>query len=327
MWERVEDKLALLELLTQPALKRRAAQRDAFELLSELDWTRATGRRDELGLVPQHRASVLELMARVWPDWPDAHLALLEAGEPPTPAGWGRLMDQRRVDALSALPSRLNRRTAAAASAPSAKAALTSARVSALGEREVVDDGLIRVRAPAGLFVQRQGQRIALDEVQAVFDEVGISDRALRDGLTIEGPIHALMTVENLGAWRDMPQPPGWMLAHVPGWNTTTIRQLSTLIAGVPTLHFGDLDPNGLRIYQHLSEHIPGMVWFVPDFWEELVTLHAHEVVWPTNLDLSDAPPLVRALARRNKWLEQERLVLDPRLIPAMALARHPAQR
>jgi hypothetical protein len=38
-------------------------------------------------------------------------------------------------------------------------------------------------------------------------DEVGVSDRALRAGLRFEGSVEAILLVENLGAWRDMPRP------------------------------------------------------------------------------------------------------------------------
>ena len=61
MWETTEARLALLELLTGAGLKRRQAQTGAFEALAELPWTRATGRRDEIGLVEDRRH---ELVAR-----------------------------------------------------------------------------------------------------------------------------------------------------------------------------------------------------------------------------------------------------------------------
>ena len=88
MWERIEDRLALLELLTMGVLRRRSAQLTAHTWLSELSWTLASGRRDEFALVPERRSELVALLNRVWPVWRDEHVALLEAGEPPTPAGW-----------------------------------------------------------------------------------------------------------------------------------------------------------------------------------------------------------------------------------------------
>jgi hypothetical protein len=37
-------------------------------------------------------------------------------------------------------------------------------------------------------------------------------------------------------------------------------------IEGVPVLHFGDLDPNGVRIMLHLHRRVPNLKWFLPEF-------------------------------------------------------------
>ena len=39
---------------------------------------------------------------------------------------------------------------------------------------------------------------------------------------------------------------------------------------------------------------------------------------WPDDLDLREAPELVRELARRGLWLEQEPLVIDARIAAAL---------
>lgn len=318
MWARIEDRLALLELLALGRLERRRSQATAFDWLAELPWTRASGRRDEVVLVAEHRWELLALLDRVWEEWREVHMALLEAGEPPTPRGLRRMRDQQRAEGSPELPERVNRRTAAATTASSAKAALTSGRRALLGDAEVVGDGLVRLRPPRGVWARRRGRAVALDEVAAVLDEVGVAERALRDELVLEGRVEAIVTVENLGAWRDMPQPDGWLLAHVPGWNTATVRLLLERFEGTPVMHFGDLDPNGVRIYLHLREQVPDLRWLVPDFWRELVPLHGQAREWPEALELSWAPALVWELAAAGTWLEQERLVLDPRFEGAM---------
>jgi hypothetical protein len=43
--------------------------------------------------------------------------------------------------------------------------------------------------------------------------------------------------------------------------------------------------------------------------------------IWPEDLDLDFAPATVRALAARGLWLEQERIVLDPRMADALEVA------
>ena len=260
----------------------------------------------------------MSLLDRVWPDWRTEQVELLVAGERPTPAGWSRLVDSSWADTVPDLPHRVNRRTAAAATARGAKSSITAARIDALGEVEVTDDGVARIRPPPGLTARRGSESVELDKVVAMFDEVGVSDRALRDGLRLEGTIEAVLFVENLGAWLDMPRPGRWMLVHVPGWNTATVRQLISTLDDVPVVHFGDLDPNGVRIQRHLREHLPGLGWLVPEWWREFVPLHAQDRDWREDLDIRDAPSLVRELAASRRWLEQERVVLDPRLPVAM---------
>jgi hypothetical protein len=321
MWDRLDDRLALLELLTEGALKRRTSQDGAFRWLAELSWTRASSRRDEIVVVPELRAELVTLLDRVWPDWRFEQLALLEAGEPATPSGWARLADLRRAQLLPAPPARMNRRSAAAITAPGAKSTLTASRRAALGQTEVVDDGIVRMRPPAGMVVRREECVLHVDDIVDVLGEVAIADRALRDGTRLEGPLAAVLLVENLGPWRDMPQPRGWMLIHTPGWDTATVRLLLDAFAGVPMLHFGDLDPAGVRIYRHLVAHIRGLGWFVPPFWRDLVPMFGRPCVWPADLDLRDAPPLVQELAASGAWLEQETAVFDERLGAALEVA------
>ncbi len=178
----------------------------------------------------------------------------------------------------------------------------------------------MRIRPPAGLRARTPAGEVDLAAVAAVLGEVGIPERAFLDGLEFTGGIRAVLLVENLGAWRDLPAPPGWLLAFVPGWDTATVARLFERLPGVPTVHFGDLDPNGVRIYQHLRARRPDLLWFIPAFWAESVDGHALRGSWPTDLDLGAAPPLVRDLARRGLWLEQESIVLDPRLVPELEL-------
>ena len=119
------------------------------------------------------------------------------------------------------------------------------------------------------------------------------------DGLAFEGVIRAVLLVENLGAWRDLSPPPGWLLAHVPGWDTATVGHMLDRIAGVPVVHFGDLDPNGVRIMLHLRRRVPNLKWFLPEFWFELVDVCGLPTRWPEDLDLDFAPVPVRDLAAR----------------------------
>lgn len=319
IWENDNARLALLELLARGRLRRRRAQGEAFDALAELPWTRATGRRDEIGVVEERRAELAALIERVWPAWRELLADLTAAGLPPTPEGHARLLDWQRAAALPDLPDRINRRTAASLTAAHAKASLTDARRGALGGTDTAHDGAIRLRPPKGLSVRGAKGVVDLSAIAAVLGEVSLPERALRDGLAFEGALRAVLLVENLGAWRDLPQPPGWLLAHVPGWDTVTVGHLLERIHGVPVVHFGDLDPNGVRILLHLRKRVPDLKWLLPAFWFERVDVHGLPAAWPKDLDLGFAPAPVRALAERGLWLEQERIVLDPRMAEALA--------
>lgn len=321
IWESDNARLALLELLSRGSLKRRRTQLEAYDALAELPWTRATGRRDEIGVVEDRRKELASLIDRVWPVWRDVLADLVAAGLPPTPEGYGRLLDSERAAGITDLPERINRRTAAALTAPHSKASLTDARRGALGETDPTHDGSIRLRPPAGLSARMATGTVDLSGIAAVLGEVSIPERALLDGLTFDGTIRAVLFVENLGAWRDLSPPPDWLLAHVPGWDTATAVHLIERIEGIPVVHFGDLDPNGVRIMLHLRRRAPHLKWFVPDFWFDLADTCGLRATWPQDLDLDLAPAQVRNLASRGLWLEQERIVLDPRMPDALEAA------
>ena len=319
MWQTAQQRIALLELLVEGTLKRRSSQAVAYDTLAELSWTRSTGRRDQIALVDAYRGELIGLMTRVWPDWQDALTALTVGGFPPTPDGWVRLEDARRAGRLPALPERLNRRTAAALTAPHSKAALTPQRQAALTGTASTHDSLLRLRPPHGLLARTAHGVLDLWELARSLGEVSIPERAFLDGLRLEGPLRAVLLVENPGAWRDLPPLEGWLIAHVPGWDTSAVAHLLDQVSlDVPIVHFGDLDPNGVRIFLKLQEQRPDLLWIIPSFWAECVAPRKRKNPWPTKLDLRHAPKLVHELANNGLWLEQEPLVVDRRITDAL---------
>lgn len=318
MWETLEERLVLLELLVRGSLKRRRAQTSAYEALAELPWTRATGRRNEIALVVERRPELVALIGRVWPEWGEVLTDLTASGLPPTPEGWGKLQDARRAGRLPTLPEQLNRRTAAALAAPHSKATLTERRLTALGNTKATHDGSVRLRPPTGLVARTRRGAADLAAIAEVLGEVAIPERAFKEGLSLEGTVRAVLLVENLGAWRDLPALEGWLFAHVPGWDTATVVLLLERVGRVPVIHFGDLDPNGVRIFLHLRMRYPDVRWFVPSFWRELIDSKGLRVTWSNDLDLGDSPELVRELAHQGLWLEQEPLVVDSRIVSAL---------
>jgi hypothetical protein len=317
-WSTHTNRLTLLELLVCGSLRRRRAQASAWDALAELPWTRRTGRRDELGIVAARRGELVGLLARVWPAWDRGLAALTARGLPPTPDGWAALEDAGRAEVLPVLPDQVNRHTAASLVAPHSKATLTERRLEALGDVEATYDGSVRLRPPKGLVARTPAGVVDLAAVAAVLGEASLPERAIRAGLTLEGPIRAVLLVENLGAFCDLPAVDGWLVAHVAGWDTATVQRLLPRLERVPVVHFGDLDPNGIRIYKHLRTMRIDLRWFVPAYWEELLDTRGQVGAWPEDLDLSGAPELVQRLARRGLWLEQEPIAVDPRTPAAL---------
>ncbi len=270
MWDRLEDRLALLELTVNGRLRCRKSQQQAWNHLVELPWTKRTGRRDEIAIVENRRLEVERLLTQIWPQWHQAQSELAGAGLPINEQGWSRLQDIERARLAAGLPSRLNRRTAIAQVGPHSKASLSAPRREALAEMNLMHDGTLRLRPSAGLRISRSNYELDAAEVAGVLGEVVLTERAMADGTVLTGQLpDAVLLVENLGAYLDTPAPPGWLLAHVPGWDTQTVRLLLKDLQHVPVAHFGDLDPNGVRIMRHLRQFRPDLCWFVPDFWRE----------------------------------------------------------
>lgn len=316
MWTAEVQRLALLELWAVGTLKRRQAQSDAWDELARLPWARRTSRREELALVEGHRTHLESLLARVFPDWRETVDALRCEGLSLDLHGYRALVEARRAATLPQMaPQRLNLRTATAALGAHSKATLGERLRAALGPIEVTRDGLIRARPNPGLTVHRGQTAWSAESLAACLGELTLTERALRDGTRLGGTLPtAVLLVENVGFYIDVAVPIGWLVAHVPGWNTATIQLLLKQLPDTPIVHFGDLDPNGVRIVAHLQALRPDLIWAVPPFWEEQLALRGQKKDWPPDLDLRGAPALVQRLAANGSWLEQEALALDPRL-------------
>ncbi len=325
MWRDEIARSALLELWEKGRLKRRKKQGKAWDALSLLTWTKPTSRQDELGLREQGRDELEALLDGVFPDWRRFVNEMKRDGIPLNLQGFLKFREKRRTAKISRPASDdekeiLNHHTAKALSGTHSKVSLSTSRRRKLGSVEVMGDGLIRLRPNAGLIVEREGVEKDADLFVRFLGELSVTERALRTGTRLKGiPPRALLSVENLGAYMDVSVPNGWMVAHVPGWNTTMLRLLYGSFPDIPAFHFGDLDPNGLRIIRHLRKIRPDVRWVVPPFWEEELDeafcSYALKREWPPDIDLENAPPLVRRLAERNLWLEQETLAMDERLV------------
>lgn len=327
MWDRSLHRIALLELAVTAKLHRRQDQEEAWNELLNLRWARRTGRQHELALADEHRRKIEDLLGKMWRGWRSIVADLAAANLPPTPRGLQQLEDLQRQATLAApLPPQLNLRTATAAVGPHSKAVLTEQRRLALGDLDLTRDGIVRVRPHAGLQLRRAAVTLPLESHVIMLGEVALPERALRAGLELTGPPPALvLLVENVGPFIDLPAPPDWLVAHVPGWNTRTAELLLARLPDVPVLLFGDLDPAGVAIASHLQSLHASLRWVTFDLWRTLLPEYAQPGTWPDELDLRAAPPLIQELARAGIWLEQERLSLHPDLVAELLnIARAP---
>lgn len=315
MWEEINNRLLLLELLVTGRTQRRRSQAAAWAWMEELPWTVTAPRRGERTLVEAHRQSISELINRVWPAWQQDALRLSSRLLSPTPDGWRDLRDAERAESLPPVPARINRHTAAAIVGPHSKSELTEQRLEPLADVEITHDGVLRLRTPPGVHIRRGASVLDADAIVAVLGEVALPERALIDGTFIDGPIRGVVLVENLGPFQDMEAVPGAIFAHVPGWDTRAVRTfLERLPEHIAVIHFGDLDPNGVRIARHLKASRVDLLWAVPPFWREVLEERGQAGEWPDDLDLTGEPALVQELGRAKRWLEQESVVLDARL-------------
>jgi hypothetical protein len=158
----------------------------------------------------------------------------------------------------------------------------------------------------------------------AMIGEVILPERAILDGVRPCGVLpKAVMTVENLGPFVDIPKPKELLLIHQPGWNTPLSQQFIRSLGPEPRwYHFGDLDPEGIAIYHHLNQEGQKADLFLPSFWSEFEQAFFQPLsgTWPEKILESFSKPLLKKLFAANTWLEQEPIVLDKRLDLELAM-------
>ncbi|MDD2467707.1 MAG: DUF2220 family protein [Desulfobulbus sp.] len=314
-WKNPEYRAALLRLWRQGLLKQTKTIKPLAQHLLASGWVTQSPRRDELEINDFGRASIPGLLESVWPSWQETLHCLDDAGLEASAEGLRQLTRQSRPTPL--LPLRLHRKTYCAIACAHSKS--RGANATPPPNLTLTMDGVLRLRTNQGLLLCRGAHSLPSDDWMAAAGEIILPERALLDGVQPGGVLpRAIMTVENLGTFVDMPKPEELLLIHQPGWNTPLSCQFMRLFA--PTsrrFHFGDLDPEGLDIYLHLlHRHDTTIRLFVPTFWREYEPTYAHAL--PADGRQWDHPDgdlalLPQDLVTSGKWLEQEPIVLDER--------------
>jgi chromosome partition protein MukB len=284
--------------------------------LAALDATRDGLRGRRTALLPAHRSDVEARLDARYPGWRDFLRELHTRGLPRTPQGCLDLERSRVPRPFPPAWTRLNQHTAAAWIRGNAKAALGPEDGPVLEGRLVTHDNGIRIRPHAGLQFVRGGASFLVDPFVSLAGEIFLPQRAFLDGPCLSGSLpRCLLLVENLGVYVDLEPPPGWCVAHVPGWNTSMVPHLVEAWRDVPALLFGDLDPNGVEIARSPREAWPGLAWFTPDLGEETLA-RARPCDWPPLPE--GMPPFILRLARLGRWVEQESLLQDPSVLGSL---------
>ena len=328
-WNDPANRMAAVRLLREQRLIRGARTQEAVRHFEELGWVVQPPRGPEVALAPLAAPKLERLLGQVWAAWAQAASDLAAVGLPLTAEGLAELGRSRCLREIGpeSLPSRLHHKTLAALLTAHSKTGLATLTLERHTGIVATTDSVLRLRPSAGLaLVLPDGTLAACDSAARVLGEVVVPERALLDGASLGGRLpQACLTVENLGAYVDLPKPPDLLAVHVPGWESPLTRQLlKSLPQNVPLHHFGDLDPEGLRIRRHLEEALGRPVGlFAPRFWLDYADSHgqafaAGEEAWGAG-DSWPECPLVPALAAIGRWLEQEPIVTDPRMWAALA--------
>ncbi len=322
-WSCPDHQWTLLALLQQGEVTRNKGNAALLDWLQGAGWIGQGPKRELLRLVLARRAEIAARLDALWPQWRADLAALEREGLPCDPAGLRRL--RRRRLPLRRPPARIHRKTWTARFGAHSKAGVPDEHPPE--GIALTDDDLLRLRPNQGLALRlRDGTQAECAHWALPLGELVIPERALERGLVLAGTRPRwIMTVENLGAYLDLPAPEDALVIHQPGWNTRLAARLIALLpAGLPWWHFGDLDPKGLAIFASLGDAAAKPRHFVPAWWRDYLETHALALTgdWPQAQDRSadaQGSELIQRLRAMGLWLEQEAILLDPRLIEALA--------
>lgn len=313
-WGNPEYRVAMLRLWATRALRRTRKAQPLTEHLLGLGWVTQSPRRSELVLNELGASRLPSLLDRIWPDWRQTLRQLKDAAMPLDAKSLLKLA--RKTGPPQTLPARLHHKTYAALAGAHSKS--LPAGKGLRSDLTLTTDGLLRIRPNEGLVLCLGAKRLSCDDLTALVGEVVLPERALLDGILPSGILpKAIMTVENLGPFVDMPKPPELLLIHQPGWNTPlSLMFIETLGSEPSWYHFGDLDPEGMCIYQHLNQKGRKAELFLPSLWDDYEEAYSQLLsdAWPEMTVASFSQPLLKKLFAAGKWLEQEPVILDERL-------------
>lgn len=173
-------------------------------------------------------------------------------------------------------------------------------------------DWVMRFRPNAGLYGIFDTNKIDLWKLSETLSECIIPERLWLRFERFEGVLPSLIiSCENLGAYVDLVVPDSAMVIYAPGADIETAAELLRHFPHTDWIHFGDVDPDGLKIAENLAKEVSRQLhFFVPSFAEEYLPGRPVKTPWAEIPDTN----VFRKLRRSRTRLFQEVFMLDPRL-------------
>jgi hypothetical protein len=303
------------ELVLGPAVKRLRRNERVIDAFAVHGWITHTSRRDEFAITESGRAVAEKRLSEHWPAWREDLVAFTNVGYSPEDTSAWSLLKRAQANQIPRTVTRINRRTLNAWDRRHSKVA-TGAPAKTLADAQVTVDELTRLRLPPGSrMILQTGEPVDCDRLMAIFGEVVIPERAWENIKQIETPkSRVLLSIENKGAFVDFPSMLNATLLFLPGDNTGALQLVTSHMPPQTLIHFGDLDPDGIQIYEGMVSRGFAVRHFIPGYVDEYLITHAQtcKAPWPQR-DYSSLHPVISTLVSRSLWLEHEALVLDHR--------------
>ena len=303
------------ELVLGPAIKRLRRNERVIDAFAVHGWITHTSRRDEFAITDSGRSVAEKRLSAHWPTWREDLVAFSSLGYSPEDAGAWNLLKRVQANQIPRPLTRINRRTLNAWDRRHSKVAVGRPSKTLADARITVDE-LTRLRLPpSSKMLLQSGETVDCDELMAFFGEIAIPERAWDNIKQIDTHnSRVLISIENKGAFVDFPSIPNATLLFLPGDNTAAMQLVLSHMPQHSLIHFGDLDPEGIQIYESLTSKEFALHQFVPSYVNEYLITHAQpcKTPWPQR-DYSSLHPIISTLVSRSIWLEHEALVLDHR--------------
>ncbi|MBN8758866.1 MAG: hypothetical protein J0I94_00430 [Thiobacillus sp.] len=271
-------------------------------------WLMSSNRHNDWLVRAEAMLSIRTRLTTLLPSW-EADFELLRAHE----------LDPRKSQDIEALPvlrrpavakGKLNRRNwrSAAGLGPKRKSMLNT-------QATLTSDWVMRLRPNKGLLANWEDSTTDLWEMAQTWTECLIPQRKwLSLNEFVGAPPKIVITCENLGAYIDLPLPENSLALFSPGKHSELAIELLAKLPASRWVHFGDLDPVGLDIANHIANETGRKVFiYIPSFAMEYVSQGMAQkkgVIW----NIKTEHPVLKALEERKEGLYQEVFMLDCRL-------------